>query len=416
MLVDTARAALCYYAAGEEWFARPARRRLLRSPHFSSIVSVLSTETVIVGAGPAGLAAAACLGRAGRPYVALERGEHVGESWHRHYERLHLHTVKETSYLPFRPFPAHSPRYVPRARVVEYLEDYRREMAIEPRLGAAAEAVEPADGRWLTRLADGTLLASDHVVVATGLNRVPVRPTWEGMESFAGTVEHSRDYRSGAAHRDRDVLVVGMGNTGAEIALDLLEQGARPTIAVRGPVNIVPRDFLGRPTQLTAIALARLPDRIGDAIGTLVRRVTVGDLRRWGIETPREPPAAQLRRLGKTPVIDVGTLAAIKSGRIRVRPGITRFDGEHVEHTDGRRERYDHVVLATGYRSRIGDFVRDAAPLLDAQGDPAVVSADGRHRGLHFVGFGGHSVGGLLMSIRRDALRVAATIAGRPVA
>lgn len=379
------------------------------------------TETVIVGGGPAGLAVAGRLARLGRPYVLLEQADRVGDAWHRHYERLRLHTVHETSHLPHRRFPEGTPRYVARAAFVDYLEDYRRAMGIEPRLGEEVVRVGRdgdggADGsnggRWRTESATGAAFASEHVVVATGFNRVPNTPSWPGIDEFAGSVEHSRTYRSGEPWLDRDVLVVGMGNTGAEIALDLFEHGARPAISVRGPVNVVPRDVLGRPTQLSAIALARLPDRLGDALGLLLRKLTVGDLSPWGIEAPDVPPAAQIRLHGKTPVIDVGTLARIRDGSIAVRPAIERFTAEGVRFTDGRKDRYDHVVLATGYRSRVEDFVEGGEALLNRHGHPAEVSPGGRHRGLHFVGFDGYSVGGLLRTIHRDSGRASEAIAG----
>jgi cation diffusion facilitator CzcD-associated flavoprotein CzcO len=203
-----------------------------------------------------------------------------------------------------------------------------------------------------------------------------------------------------------------MGNTGAEIALDLLERGARPTLSVRGPVNIVPRDVLGRPTQLTAMMLARLPNRLGDALGVVLRRLTVGNVSRWGLETPRLPPAAQLRETGKTPVIDVGTLAEIQRGRIRVRPGVERFTEAGVRFTDGREEPFHAVILATGYRSRLEEIVPAVRPVLDEHGNPPAGSATGELRGLHFVGFDGYSVGGLLRTIHRDSETVVGEIGG----
>ena len=374
-------------------------------------------ETVIVGGGPAGLAVAGRLARLGRPYVLVEKADRVGDAWHRHYERLRLHTVKQTSHLPHRPFPAEAPRYVPRAVFADYLEDYRRAMGIEPRLGEEVVRVgrDGSDGApdepWRTESASGAAFASDHVVVATGFNRVPNAPRWPGMEEFAGTVEHSRSYHRGERWRGRDVLVVGMGNTGAEIALDLCEHGARAAISVRGPVNVVPRDVLGRPTQLTAMLLARLPDRLGDALGIVLRKLTVGDLSRWGIATPDVPPAAQLRLHGKTPVIDVGAVARIRDGSIAVRPAVERFTPAGVRFAGGREGRYDHVVLATGYRSRVEDFLEGGEALLNRHGHPSEVSPGGRHRGLHFVGFDGYSVGGLLRTIHRDSARAVEAIA-----
>src|SRR5690606_7596456 len=121
------------------------------------------------------------------------------------------------------------------------------------------------------------------------------------------------------------VLVVGMGNTGAEIALELADKGIPVSLAVRSPLNIVRRDVLGRPTQLTSIMLDRLPPRLGEPIARFLRDLTVGDLGRWGIATSPMSPLRQLRLEGRTPVIDIGTIAAIRRGEILVRPGIARF-------------------------------------------------------------------------------------------
>ena len=123
--------------------------------------------------------------------------------------------------------------------------------------------------QWLTTTSTGLEILSDHVVIATGLNQVPHQPAYPGMEAFTGRLVHSKEYRNPDPFAGEEVLVVGMGNTGAEIALDLSENGVDTTISVRGPVNIVPRDVLGRPTQLTARMLARLPTGLADWLGSM---------------------------------------------------------------------------------------------------------------------------------------------------
>lgn len=369
------------------------------------------TENVIIGAGPAGLAMAGRLRRRGRDFIVLEQWERVAEAWHTHYDRLHLHTVKETSHLPYKPFPTYFPRYVPRQMLVDYYAEYQREMGIEPHFGQQVTAVKrAADGRWRTTTAQGNVYLSQNVIVCTGFNRIPHIPSWPGSERFTGKMMHSKSYRSGADFAGQAVLVVGMGNTGAEIALDLWEQGARPSISVRGPVNVVPRDVLGRPTQQTAMLLSKLPNAIGDGLGVLLRKLTVGDLSAYGLETPALPPAAQLREFGKTPVIDIGTIAQIKAGNIKVRPAIERFKGDEIIFADGERARFDAVILATGFHSQIEAFVEDGASLLDAHGHPA--AAVSARPGLYFLGFDGYSTGGLLLSILRDSEIIAAHIDG----
>jgi hypothetical protein len=149
--------------------------------------------------------------------------------------------------------------------------------------------------------------------------------------------------------------------------------------------------------------LGRLPQRVADPIGTFLRRVFVGDLTRYGIRTPEVPPLAQLREEGKTPVVDVGTVAQIKKGRIRVVGAIERFEPGGVVMSDGSSWTGRHVILATGYDSAVDEFVVDAEGLLDPRGHPAAGSASGRHAGLHFIGFNGYSTGGVLRSIRHEA-------------
>jgi cation diffusion facilitator CzcD-associated flavoprotein CzcO len=373
---------------------------------------LVETETLIIGAGPAGLAVAGRLRQSDLDFVLIEKSDRVGDSWHRHYERLHLHTVKELSHLPGLEFPDDYPRYVPRQELADYYADYARRFSIEPRFGEEAKTVRRFDRRWLTTTGSGLEILADNVVIATGLNQAPYRPTYPGAESFTGRIVHSKDYRNADPFHGETVLVVGMGNTGAEIALDLSEAGVDTTISVRGPVNIVPRDVLGRPTQLTARMLARLPVEVGDRLGMMLRRMTVGDLTPYGIATPDIAPLAQLRERGKTPVIDVGTVEAIKTGRISVRPAVDHFEGDHVVFADRREGRYDSLILATGYRPMLADLVPDGQELLDEKGLPRHASGDGPHSGLFFVGFDNHRPGGVLGTVVKESAEVVDRIRG----
>jgi hypothetical protein len=207
------------------------------------------------------------------------------------------------------------------------------------------------------------------------------------------------------------VLVVGMGNTGAEIALDLCEAGVEVALSVRSAVNIVHRDVLGRPTQRTSILLGRLPPRLGHALATLLRNLTVGDLSRWGLRTPSTSPLAQLREEGRTPVIDVGTLARIRAGDILVHPGIDRLLGDSVRFTNGMQADFDSIVLATGYEAVLQDLVPDVPLGLDARGLPREAIGQGARAGLHFTGFDLQQPGGLLRTIGQQAQVVAQVVA-----
>ena len=373
----------------------------------------MDTEVLVIGAGPAGLAVAATLKGKGRTSLVIEKSTQVGASWRNHYERLHLHTVKALSALPGLPFPDAAPRYVPRRGVVDYLAAYAAKAGIEPCFGEEATAiVRDGAGRWQTSTRSGRTFVSDAVVVGTGANNHPFAPAIEGEELFraGGRIVHSRDYRDAAPFAGERVLVVGMGNTGAEIALDLAEHGVAVALSVRSPINIVHRDVLGRPTQQTSIMLARLPTSIGDALARLLCDITVGDIGRYGLPRSRVSPLRQLREHGRTPVIDVGTLARIKSGEIGVFPGIRRLVAGGAEFVDGRTAQFDAIVLATGYRAGVAALFPGIAVPVDDSGLPTQLAGSGALAGVFFVGFDLRQAGGLLRTIAQQALAVAERI------
>jgi indole-3-pyruvate monooxygenase len=371
---------------------------------------VEETGTVIVGAGPAGLAIAACLRRARRPFVILEQSDSVGASWRKRYRRLHLHTAKAHSALPHLPFPREHPRYPSREQVIEYLELYARHFELQPRLGQGVTAVRRADDGVWTTTAGAAAYRSRQVVICTGHSGVPFRAHWPGENAFSGEVLHSSSYDSGERFTGKRVLVVGIGNSGGEIAIDLVEHGAAAVdIAVRSPVNVVPRDILGMPIQRSTILLSGLPLWLRDGIGRLVSRLVFGDLRRIGLRTPAEGPVTQIIKRGKIPLIDVGTIALVRAGKIAVLPDVERFESGAIHFSDGAVRPYHAVVLATGYRPSVAPLLADPTAV-DDRGYPRALAA-AELPGLSFVGFRSPATG-LLRQIAIDARMVAAQIAG----
>ena len=370
------------------------------------------TDTIIIGAGPAGLAVGAVLRRANVSFVLLERAERVGESWHRRYDRLHLHTPKSLSALPFRPFPRAYPRYPSREQLVEYLDDYARAFQLEPEFGREVQRISrDIDGMWevFTNAGD---YRGRRVIIATGYNCVPNMPRWPGQETFPGRIIHSREYTNADAYRDSRVLVVGFGNSGAEIALDLAEHGVECAIAVRGKVNVIPRELFGVPVTRIALALRPLPPRLADRMTTLTRRLAVGNLSALGLTKRDDGPLAEVAEGRQIPMIDVGTLARIRGGDIAVRKGVESFDGSEVCFANGLREHFDAVVLATGFTTGLSSMLPDHAAVLDSRGRPLACGREAEVAGLYFCGFDLSSTG-MLRQIGIEALAIGRDIAAR---
>ena len=300
-------------------------------------------DIVVVGAGPAGLAVSATLRRAGLPHLVVERAHDVGSSWKQHYDRLHLHTVKRYSSLPFSPWPRETPRYPSRADVVSYLERYAEQHRITPRFGVEVRRVTSGPTHFTVDSSAGRLQPR-FVVVATGYNGVASRPEFPGLAAFTGPVVHTEGYKNPQPYIGKRTLVVGCGNSGAEIALDLAEHDIDVAMVVRGPVHVVPRDLFGRPSQETGVMLSRLPVSVRDALVLPILRLAVGDLSRWGIVRPAIGPTRLVEETGRVPILDIGTIAYVKAGRIRVRPAVQEVLTDCVRFVDGRTRalRSDH--------------------------------------------------------------------------
>jgi len=375
-----------------------------------------SRQVYVIGGGPAGLAAAAELRRRGMRPLILERGEQVGSSWRAGYDRLHLHTVRGLSGLPGFAIPRAAGRWPSRDAVIDYLERYRAEHQLEVRGRTEVERIAAADApdgdgvRWLIRTAAGDCLPARSVVVATGHAHTPDVPDLPGLESFAGQLRHAREYRNPAPYAGLDVLVVGVGNSGSEIATDLGEGGARRVwIAVRTPPQIVRRDVAGWPAHATGILVSRMPAALVDPVARLQRRLSVPDLAPYGIARPEDGLLARVRRTGEVPLQDVGFVAAVRSGRVTPVAAVTGFDGDKVLLADGAAISPQAVITATGYRRGLEKLVGHLG-VLDQRGLPRVHGGPAAAPGLFFVGYT-VSLRGMLRDIAADARRVAPTVA-----
>ncbi len=363
-----------------------------------------TTDVVIVGAGAAGLATAACLGRLGVRYEILEAGDAPAASWAASYDALHLHTVRQLSGLPFRAMPRSFPRYAARDQLVGYLRGYAERFKILVRSGQRVTRAVPEGDGW--RVETGAnVYRCRALVAASGIYANPYSAAYPGMESFPGRILHSAAYRNAEPFAGQRVLVVGAGNSGSEIALDLATRAASVVVAIRQGVNIVPRARLGVPIQRWALLIPRLPGPIRAGIsGMLLRRAEVR-LRSAGI--PKSP--VPVLRMQGIPIIGLGIIQAVRAGRIRIAGAIVRFGADGVHFVDGSVQPFDAVILATGFRPALGYL--DGLVTLDERGFPRrdhVRSLD--QPGLFFMGFN-YGIAGTLNIIRGDAPIAARQIA-----
>lgn len=382
--------------------------------HHARVIET-TTDVLVLGAGPAGIAVGGCLKREGVAFELLERASSVAPRWRDHYERLHLHTFRDLSRLPEHPWPLGVASYPSRDQVVAYFEEHARKHALSPRFEREVTTLRREGARWIatTRGAHGDeRWSAPRVVIATGYNRVPHRPTWPGEATFAGRVMHAADYRNGRDWRGKRAIVVGSGNSGAEITLDLFEHGASTAMCVRHPTHISPRDLLGViPTQVLGLGLGWLPPKLFDRLALPLTKRLVGDLSAFGISRPEQGPMELLQKTGRVPLLDIGTVELIRQGRVTVYPGIERFEGSDVVFVDGRRAPFDVVVLATGYHAALEGFLEGADRLVDGKGHPTVFGKEHPDApGLYFVGYRNPPTGAI-HDIGKEAGRVARSIA-----
>lgn len=370
----------------------------------------MSQTVYVIGAGPAGLAAAAALRTRGADVTVLEKSPHVGNAWRNHYDRLHLHTTRGLSKLPGLPIPREFGRWVARDDVVRYLEAYAAHHDLRIEHGVEVTRLDRADGVWTVTTADGDgapngSRTADAVVVATGYNHTPHLPDWPGRDGYPGQVVHASRYRNPAPYAGKAVLVAGVGNTGAEIAQDLAEHGAASVhLAVRTPPHIVPRNQGPWAAQYTGLLIRHLPTALVDALCVPVRRASFPDLSHLGLPIPEVGLATRVAQ-GAIPVQDIGLVAAVQAGTVRVVRAIDRFDGGEVVLADGARLAPDVVLAATGYRRALEPLVGHLG-VLGERGKPMATNGPPAARGLYFTGFT-NPISGMFREMAADAHRIA---------
>ncbi|MDX2694265.1 flavin-containing monooxygenase [Streptomyces ipomoeae] len=385
------------------------------APSAAATTPASDRPVYVIGGGPGGLAAAYALRARGVRAVVLERADRVGASWRRHYDRLHLHTTRRLSALPGLPMPRRFGRWVSRDNVVRYLEKYAEVHELEIVTGVEVSRIErsPDGTGWLLHATGGRELTGGAVVVATGHNHTPRVPDWPGRDTYTGELVHAAEYRNAEPYAGRDVLVVGVGNTGAEIAVDLVEGGAaRVRLSVRTAPHIVRRSTAGWAAQYTGILVRHLPVALVDRLARPMAKLAVPDLSAHGLPRPDTGLYSRVNE-GSIPVQDVGLIDAVRKGRVDVVAAVEGFEDGKVVLADGSRVEPDAVIAATGYRRALEGLVGHL-DVLDGRGRPVVHGPRSPKNapGLYFTGFT-NPISGMFRELALDAEKIAKAIARR---
>jgi cation diffusion facilitator CzcD-associated flavoprotein CzcO len=320
----------------------------------------VSATVGVIGAGPSGLAAAAALKAHGIGFEVLDRHRDVGGIWDMEnagtpmYESAHFISSRTQSAFEGFPMPADYADYPSREKILAYIRAYAEHHALRGsiRFASVVERAEPRDGGWRVTLRGGATRDYAALIAAPGHNWDPVMPAYAGH--FDGEVIHSRDYHRASQFEGKRVLVVGAGNSGCDIVCDAAARGSAAFLSMRRGYYFLPKHIFGQPTDAFFRSGPHIPPRIAQPALTLLLRMLVGDMTRFGVPKPDH------RVLETHPIVSSQLVHALQHGDVTVKPDIAELKGRRVRFTDGSEEAVDMIVYATGYTS--------AMPFLDAGG------------------------------------------------
>lgn len=393
-----ALAALCGVSIAQRvtWAVRHLRTDPARS---TAQPGSRTWPVIVVGGGAAGLAAARALQQRGVECLVLEQNA-IGHVWTRHYDSLKLNTHRDASALPGLALPRDVPCFPTGTQVRDYLTGYAHAFSLVVETGVAVVTATVDDAGWRLTTNRGEHRCAD-LVMATGIWSQPVEPTIVGRETFPGRILHSHAYRNPAAFTGQRVLVVGSGNSGAEIAAELGEAGVATWIAIRRGVTFVDRPHSGLQMSVTSALLRHAPRRLVAAVLKSRRR----DFSAIGL------PRAALPETDVYPVVGFRLPDAVRAGRVQVVGAPVALSADGVILPDGNVLGVDAIILATGYRPALGPVagyvdLSDGWPVLDGYRST-------RCSALYCLGFTYTGLEGWLQAIGRHANAMAAQLCAK---
>jgi putative flavoprotein involved in K+ transport len=360
-------------------------------------------DVVIVGAGPGGLAVARELEHRHQiSALVVDKASAPAMSWRNRYDNFRLNTNGFLSHLPGQRIPLSAGRWPSKEDMVGYFDSYVRQQNIRLALGSEVNRIERAGKGWRVDTSQGDIRSSA-VVLATGRYRTPAIPPWPGLSQFTGEVVHSVDFRNAWPFRDRNILVVGAGNSAADIAVQLADNGARKVwLAVRTPPHLVRRAIGPVPSDIFLELFARVPARIVDPVIARLNRLLLGDVSVYGFGRPPLGLKATVEQRGRIPTLADELINVVRARRIEVVSAVAAFESERVILADGTGITPDVIIAATGFDPDLDGLVGHLG-VLDEHGNPPGGFASDMGGGMFAIGYGIPPSGPL------RALRLAAT-------
>ncbi|WP_059009390.1 flavin-containing monooxygenase [Streptomyces specialis] len=341
----------------------------------------------VVGAGPAGLSTARALKRLGIAYDQYERHTDVGGIWDLDnpgtpmYESAHFISSRRVSGFFDFPMPGTYPDYPDNRRILAYTKAFADAYGLRGtiRFGTAVTRVERDGDAWAVELDDGTTHTYRAVVCATGVTWHPRVPRHPG--TFTGAIRHARTYRRLEEFRGRRVLIVGLGNSGADIACDAAVAADAAFVSVRRGYHVIPKHVLGVPADEFDHRGPRLPLCLTRPLMSALLRVVQGDLTRYGLPRPDH------KLFESHPLLNSRLVHHLQHGDVTVKPDVAGFDGARVVFTDGTSERIDLVLYATGYDWAIPYVPERYFAWRDGRPELYLTAFSRAHRNLFGVGY-----------------------------
>jgi len=363
-------------------------------------------DAVVIGAGPAGLAVARELKHQhGIETLVIDRAPAPAISWRTRYDNFRLNTTGFLSHLPGQRIPLTAGRWPTREDMVCYFDNYVRRQNITLELGCEVTGVYRAERGWRLDTSSGEI-QTRAIVLATGNYRTPTIPPWPGLSSFKGELVHSGSFSNAWPFRDRDVLVVGAGNSAADIAVQLADNGARRIwLAVRTPPHLVRRSLGPIPSDIFLELSARVPASKIDPIIKFSERLMWGDLTAHGFNQPPLGLKATVEQTGRIPTLADGLIHAVRAGRVEVVAAVEAIEPHRVILGDGTGIPPAVIIAATGFSVDLEGLVGHLG-VLDNRNKPRGGFASHIGDGMFAIGYG-IPPNGPLRAIRRAATPLA---------